>query len=646
MPQALSTDELLRKYGAGTPEPAAEPEKQEGFNAQRFFDNFSMGQAVAPNPDTTTGVDAAALGFSHGALAGGPDEILQVIAGDSAANTYRESLRKSREDYPWITGGSEVVGSILPFILTGGGSGVVSAANVIRGVAPKVVPSIMRRIFSGSVQGAGRGVGYGALAADPGDRAGGALFGGGVGAVLGGSIPPVAAAIGAGGKKLAQWRARRQTGLTPAAHGPARDVLEADLPEAAKNIAAAGDQAMIADAGVASSGLLDATAAGSPAAGARVRAATSGRVATSTDRISGAIDDTLGTPQSMSAKLGEFRNPATRKLYDDAYAEALTDDTLKILRERATPADIRQAALTAKREGFSITNTVTQADGKTREVLNVRAVDYVTRTLRNKAKKRTSDKRSLYIAASDIRKAAYENHPNYRKAVEVATPEQRQTEALGVGRRLFTGTRDDLLREIEGMTPDELVIVRIGARSSIDDDLARVRRAFADPNADVKEATQALRRLSSRDSRDRLQMILPEKQADQLFDVLDEASRTFTLTSRLAENSKTASRISAKQGMDDALESSIDELGRTVSRARFGNLSGLFQSGDPAGARAGQADELIRLLTAPGNMDKIYRIAGSVDPSRTGEAVRRWAEGLLSTTLQGPAQAVTASGQR
>ena len=628
--QILSTDELLKKYGAGTPEPA--PAEAED----------------APLMSVLPGVvSRSAL---QGGTVGSADEILGWLGGD--ADQARAQLAKDRAAYPKTAMASEIIGSILPVLLTGGGAALGSAANIARGVGVPVAKSLLRRVAGGAAQGAARGAGYGAFSADPGSRAGGAAFGAGVGGVLGSAIPVAGSAVGAVGKKLAGRKATQQSGLSPSVLPVVREAAAADAATAPGNFAAAGKQAMMADAGPAMSAVADAATQGSSRAGAAARSALGTRAQASAQQVTSALDDALGSPPTRAAHLAKYRDPKVSEAYEGAYKELLNADTAKLLRQRATPSDLRRAAVIAKREGVEITNGIPGPGGKERSAYNVRAVDYVTRAMRDSARKKknqtggfSSEARGLFKAADDIRQSAFEKHPTYREAVNLATPKLRQQEALRAGENAFKGTREELKEEVAGMTADELDTVATGMRIAIDDKMARVRKAFADPNADVKEASKVLQELSSRDSRDRMQIVLGDRSAP-LVEALDEASRTFSLSGRMADNSRTFARQSVRQAMDDELPQTGANIIRTLMGARYGNIpSSLGQTGGRA-AREAQSDELIRLMMSPGRESTMQRITQSVNPQSTRDAVRQWAEGLLSTTLHGPGQAVTASGQR
>ena len=627
MPQDKTAD-FLSRYGVG--EPAAEEQKTEAPPLMSVLPGMVSRHAV------------------QGASMGGADEILGLLGGD--ADAYRGRLADEREAHTYITTGSEIAGGILPILATGGLGAMRAGVSAARGVVP-AAKGLLSRFLTSAGQGAARGATYGGLSAEPGQRAGGAALGAGLGAALGGAIPLAGAGAGEVASRLAARRATQQTGISPTVLPVAREAALADTSTAAGNIRAAGQQAMAADAGPASAALLDAGMQGSGRAAATGRAALTQRAEASSRQVVKALDDAMGTPQVRAQHLSGFRNEGVAEAYKVAYGETLHADTLKLLRSLSTPADLRRAAALAKREGVEITNNVARTGGRTGDVYNVRAVDYVTRAMRDTARKKTNETggysneaRALFGAAKELRESAFTNHNAYREAVQLATPPLRQGEALRAGERFLRGTREEFKDEIAGMSPDELMSARTGMRVAIDDKMARVRKAFADPNADVKEASKVLQELSSRDVRDRIQLVLGDK-ATPLFDSLDEASRTFTLMGRVAPNSGTFARQATSRALDEELQDPVARFIQGIAGIRHGNVPGGIGQAGRAAARDAQSDELVRLMTSPGSTATLDKITRSIDPNSTREAVRQWVQGL-GLAAQAPAQVTLANQQR
>jgi hypothetical protein len=139
-------------------------------------------------------------------------------------------------------------------------------------------------------------------------------------------------------------------------------------------------------------------------------------------------------------------------------------------------------------------------------------------------------------------------------------------------------TRETVAEGVEGLSDEAREALRIGVRSQIDDVLANVKAALTDPNMDVREAAKALKDLSSRASREKLALALGEREAAQMFDVLDQAFAAFQLRASVVDNSKTAVRR-----MMDARFQGVNRSGvlRRLARA------------DPIGA----GQELVGTLT-------------------------------------------------
>ena len=67
---------------------------------------------------------------------------------------------------------------------------------------------------------------------------------------------------------------------------------------------------------------------------------------------------------------------------------------------------------------------------------------------------------------------------------------------------------------------------------------------------DAREAAKALRDLSSRAAREKVEAVIGKEAADQLFAQLDQATTAFQLRAAVADNSKTFARLESQRTMD------------------------------------------------------------------------------------------------
>jgi uncharacterized protein Yka (UPF0111/DUF47 family) len=189
---------------------------------------------------------------------------------------------------------------------------------------------------------------------------------------------------------------------------------------------------------------------------------------------------------------------------------------------------------------------------------DVRQIDYITRALNQMAESgdgagalggQTAKGRAYQNLSREIRDTLKDLVPEYGKALETAADPIRRSQAVEFGSKLFSDTvkRDQVEDMVKGMTGPEKTALMQGARANIDDAMARVTRTVQDGNTDAREAIKALRDMSSRANREKMTFVLGKKQADTLFNKLDQIAMTFDLRAAVTENSKTFARQNTKE---------------------------------------------------------------------------------------------------
>lgn len=466
------------------------------------------------------------------------------------------------------------------------GGGVASGLGIASKVAP-MLSGMAKPIALGTGVGGGavlggadgftRGEGFD-------DRLKSAAIGGTVGGLIGGAAPILGAGINKATNYLVDKAVRRDTlkplSLTPEAADIVTRAMQADGSlggTGAANIAKAGPNAMVADAGPNTAQLLDAaTQRGGPGM-TRAREAVAGRVADATTDLNANLNQTLGQPKGAQTTIDGIRTggaPSRSAAYDAAYASPIDYATtgarrLEELLKRVPASALQKANSLMAVEGNQSQQIMAKLDAKGNligfeRLPDVRQLDYLTRALNDVAKRgdgagmlggNTAEGRAVGLLSKDIRQTLRKLVPQYGKALDTAADDIAAKEAFETGLSLLSsGTRrDEVARAIKGMSRAERDLVRQGVRSHLDDAMANVQRTMMDPNVDAREAAKAIKDFSSRAARDKIRYILG-KDADAFFQRIDEAAAAFNLQGMVAQNSKTATRQMAKDAVDQMTE--------------------------------------------------------------------------------------------
>lgn len=574
---------------------------------------------------------------------------------------------KYQELYPNRAMGAQITGGVattLPYLFA---AAPAAASAAPASTAGKVATGLAVGAGAGAVEGGVSGFGAG----NDGDRLQSAqdraIVGGAVGGGIGAAAPIVAKGVGTVVERFTGNNAHkvaRQEGVSDEAVDIAGRMIENDGGRTAlKNLDA--PDAMVADAGPATAGLLDATIqkAGS---GARVaRKAIDGRAVQAADDINVALNAAFGPvgPGREVIVKGQ-KNPLGR-LYDIAYKRPIDYSSpagreIEGLMDRV-PADvIRRADKLMSMEGVESAQRLIRVGDGGEEIItalpDVRQLDYITRSLNDVAKGgdgkgalggNTNEGRVFAKLSREIRTNLKEAVPEWARAVDRAANEIGIKEARELGETAMRDqvSRGDLVEAVEDMGQAELRQLRRGVREYIDDTLAKVKRTAVDANTEAREGLAALKALSSRASRQKLNTILGQKKARELTTRLDRAGRAFELRARTADNSKTFARQSMDEVMKDVtdpgvigkmLEGSPVQSGRRLLQ-RLTNMT-------PEARRAVEeklSGEIASLLTSkrgPSARTALLQISKSLARDEAGRALAgrlRKAAGAL-TVSTGP----------
>lgn len=520
------------------------------------------------DPDLVGLVDGIGRSALQGVSMGFGDEATAALASVMGPGSYDEYLARERADLDRFREESPVTATVSEV------AGALPTAFAVPASAAFRGGSMAQKLASGALTGAGMGGAYGYGAGEGGVE--NRLENAGVSAGIGGAVGLAAVPAGSFASRLMQSRMTNRAANQAGMSRPAYDVLNRTMaaddsftgPGAAR-IAAAGDDAMLADAGPNALTVLDTTVQRSGPGATIARNAIDERVGVASQRITRAMDDAFGQPvgiRSTERGLRQGTATARRDAYDVAY-DALIDyaspggqQLEAVMRGRVPHHAIKAANELMRTEGVPPSQQilVQMADDGTMtfsRLPDVRQLDYITRGLNEVAEVAngqgaaggtTQVGRAYANLSREIRNLVRDQVPEYATALETAAEPIAARNALQLGAKALRSstTRDELAEAVQGMTGPERSYVAAGIRSQIDEALSNVKRAMTDPNMDAREAAKALKELSSRAAREKVETVIGPRQAGALFRELDQAATAFEMRAGVAANSRTFARTS------------------------------------------------------------------------------------------------------
>lgn len=656
-PEGATEQQALQHFQAqqapAAPEPQQEPEEEQGYQlTQADMKGVEFARKHGAGP-TNSLVQGATLGFADEIASGILAPINALVRGGSIGENYDRSmamqdaiLKNEQEDYPVGSMASEIGGGVL----TGGtlAKGGLTLMNGGKGLWAKAALGAGEGAAYGGLSGAGHA---GSLADVPMNVGAGVALGG----LFGGLAPAVtnvASKALSPVVKKGQSLARRalhenptakQAGLSPNTYRTLRETVQADMQGGTNRLAAAGDDAMLADAGPGSAGLLDAV--GQVPGGRQIAQTNVGnRVTEASKRVTSALDDALGKPGESSSRAlrvhGDKTNPLSL-IYKRAYSKPIdySSETGRriegLVKGRVPKAAIDAANSLMRVKGETSKQIMAKVadDGSVvfETMPDVRQLDYITRGL-NEVSDVANGKGKLggttplgqaYSSLSrEIRIALKEAVPEYKDALNVAADAIRTVKAREAGKIVLSPrmTREELSEVLSDMGGAELRKVSEGVRMHIDDTMANVKRAMTDTNMDAREAAKALGDLSGRANREKLTALLGPEKAQRLFGEIDQADKAFQLRASMAQNSKTAPRqLFNDQNKAQAEDGIINQLrmGKPVASAQSLARKVMGRTPQHMDALASKnAAEIAEALTGPRgeNMKKLAALLMKKEP--------------------------------
>lgn len=571
-------------YSSTDPEQIARIREQ-NMTAREASRRSIMESVVAERP-----VEARAAAAIQGVPFAGEyaDELVGMISPERASD-MRLQQKAMAETRPLETLGLQLgtgVASTLPLAaLATAARGSSAAYNVLRGLA------------LGGAGGAAEGFvsGYGA-GETPDERMLNAqqraLMGAGFGAALGGLSPVAGLAVGSIRSLLPKrtvTRAAEQLGLSPEAAQ-----IVAHGSSAADPSFAPTRPMSLAESDLSISRVLDEQMATPHGALQQTMGILNRQAAEASGDLKLTLDTLMGEPSGVKLQQRELMidTAAERaEIYRTAYTAPY---------DTSSPAYSRLNSLLGRVEqgvkDKAKTLAVMAGDDPDNFMVQV---DYITREMRSRAQTlgaSPEDVAAYSQLSSMIRQEADKLVPAYGAARSRAAEIIGSREAFSSGYDLLSGSmkREDVQMMLEGMTDGELANVASGMRQWIDDVMARASSPLDPKGDEYKEALAALKRLMSREVRDKMAMALGQEGADAVRAKLEEVIPAIsTRMSAVGAGAQTAGRKAAREQTE-----------ATVAQGFRGDITGearrRFQ--DVAGAGVAPVPQQIRALygeTAP-----------------------------------------------
>lgn len=567
----------------------------------------------------------------------------------------RQQERIFADENPVAAIAADIGGALVP--------GLGAANTIMRGAT--LGTKVGRGLLAGGTAGATMGFTEGEGGLD--NRVSSGAIGAGVGGLLGMAVPLAGAGLRntfeavAPGAQRAVRKARDSLGLEREGARMVSEAMRRDMPVSDEILREAGPDAVVAQSGPQTLGLLDAIVNRPGEYGTAASAQVQDFAAARGREFAETLDSALGQPVgAMRSKVEIMRNsaPARREAYGAAYTQPIDYSTpagrrIESLLGRVPSRAIRDAEEMMRIAGEeNLQQMASIADDGTITFTtppDVRMLDYVTRALRDMTDPLSSgiggsQRDAVGGLAREIRAAVDDAVPEYRAAREAGRDAIVNREAVDFGAALFArNTPMDVAEDALGqMGTAERRFAAQGARDYIDEVMANARRAQTDMNMDIREAMRPVAELTSRAGERKLTALLGEAEATRVLDAAKSAYQALSLRANVGRNSRTEPRRAVEEGLDAAVPIGMGEAlaaGRGVSGAA---MQGIYNvAGDPATQRLLRRDEVAgavgRALMQPANSPQGRQVrevlpgllARATEQSNTVEAAANRAGGVL-----------------
>lgn len=665
-------------------------QKKFGKAEQNPGDGLPYGQApegMVLDPETGQMVDTKAIadqgdGSWAGAFIKGMPFIGEyadeLVGGGDEVNTElaRQMADKFERDNPTTALAGQVATGLttLPAaVMTGQALPGALTATLPRAVATGLVGGSVAGGIEGAVSGYGEGRDGESRGARAGERgAAGAIVGGGLGAAT-----PLA---GAGLKKVANkvldsFSVDRQAAKLGISRPTAKAVTDAMSADDALGVTggqrmlAAGEDAMLADSGASAQSLLDTAIQRSGKGGRTANDAVMARANRAGQRLKTTMDEVLGIPEGTNKAARDIsqRTAASRKAaYDAAYAQPIdyaagTGRKIEDIVSRVPPNILKEALQEANeamiesgRRNMQIMADIADDGSVTfRNPPNVEQLDKLKQALGTVAAEKidtfgrpTAAGMRAGRLAKQLRDTLVDAVPEYGQAVKLGGDKIAEDRALELGTKLLSPgmSREAVAEATKNLSEAERKQIALGLRQQIDDTMASVNAALTDSNMDAREATKALKMMSSRTARWKVARAIGQDNAAKVFKELDRTQAAIELKASVATNSKTFARTTINDAVKDMHGSGPVNALKDMEPVKAAKLAGRTLTGRSPEAMKNAEDQVFsqisELLTGPRGseaMEKLRSLMGIYDQIPANERLARSAGNAGAAALTLPA---------
>jgi len=536
----------------------------------------------------------AAVGrqVSLGGLGSFADEIVDALFGGNYKTANDAYVRAMNSEKPLETfliqagvttlEAASVVGA-FPQLLRLFGAGVRGGSRLAQAVRSGAASGTAAGVTSG-IQSAGE--------AESGFRISEGIKGAGLGVATGGIIGTGTPFIGDGFNRVAEVIKKSDIAQIAATLGISRSsamVIKSsitqggDLSKAIQNISKAGEEGMIADAGVAAQALTDAAAAAGPEAAQTVSTNISKRADTVIGNLDKTLTEELGGqtlgPKSALKIIRDRQGTQRIDAYNIAYAtpidyaskagialeEVLDTIDPSIMETAVRRANVRMRA--DKLKNMQVKATI----GDDGEITfsnppNVMQLDYIKKALGALAEdskgefgKITDDTRLYSNLYRRLRGAMNEaitdvnGNRVYQNATQFGGDVLQEEAAFKMGRDLLKSKveLEDVLESL-GSDPSvaQLAALRMGLQQSIRKSLNDVKILPSDTDIASRQLAQFMKDTGSANALAKIRAVMGDG-ADALIKQIEEVQTAASTRASVAANSKTAIRSSTQKMVDD-----------------------------------------------------------------------------------------------
>jgi hypothetical protein len=489
-PAAAGEDWWSSNIGAAAPAASAAPPAADGATRGSLFGPTFDRLSAAAARGATFGLSdvAGAAGTAAGA---GLRQAEQSLGGRTAPETmgqaYQRSLDQSRgeaeqfaTEHPYASAAATAVGSLAAAAPQLAGQAVAGAA--VPAVAGAAVPTLGRQIATSAALGAGTGAAGGvAETQQPGGSWRDVPIGAGVGALAGAVLPPAAALLGRVAAPIARnlpdWlgggRAVERQALQTIGRRMGYDVAavpQTDLPAELAAGQAAGRPVTLADVGGANVQGLAGKVARAPGEGQQIAtdflnqrdAGAPGRLLDDVQTLMVPSGLPTGGADNMLAHLQQEQATEANRLYGIAGANAGGPQRLASSPELdallQTPK-VQEALRSVK--AFPATANLADND--------MQVLHEVYKNLGNRANQAIGDPSANLWGdlQNSFRTALTKANPDYGAAVSNFRDYAGRMDAIDAGRKVFGQSPDLITQTLQGMSPEEQRMFRLGAADTM-----------------------------------------------------------------------------------------------------------------------------------------------------------------------------------